>query len=156
MEKKGLRKLGIGFSLIMMLALSLCVVGPAQSAPIPAGTVVIGMSSLHEETFLPWNGGGPRKYYLDPIYEYLIYLDPETRLATPGLATKWEMSKDGMTWTFWIRQGVQFHEGYGELIAEDVKYSIERVKDPKSIVGPSSDRKSTRLNSSHALHLVCR
>jgi len=53
-----------------VVALSVCLVGPAQSAPVPADTVVIGMSSLHEETFLPWNGGGPRKYYLDPIYEY--------------------------------------------------------------------------------------
>ena len=138
MKKKELRKLCIGFSVIMILTLSLCVVGPAKSAPVPTGTVVIAMSSLHEETFLPWNGGGPRKYYLDPIYEYLVYLDPETRQPTPGLATKWEMSKDGMTWTFWIRQGVQFHEGYGELTAEDVKYSLERVADPKSIVGPSS------------------
>jgi peptide/nickel transport system substrate-binding protein len=139
MKKKEVRSLWIGFSVIMTIfALTLCLVGPAQSAPVPAGTVVVGMSSLHEETFLPWNGGAARKYYLDPIYEYLIYLDPETRQATPGLATKWEMSKDGMTWTFWIRQGVQFHEGYGELTSEDVKYSLERLIDPKSVVGPAS------------------
>ena len=138
MKKKELRKLCIGFSVIMILALSLCVVGPAKAAPVPTGTVVIAMSSLHEETFLPWNGGGPRKYYLDPIYEYLIYLDPETRQTKPGLAAKWEMSKDGKTWAFWIRQGVQFHEGYGELTGDDVKYSLERLIDPKSIVGPSS------------------
>jgi peptide/nickel transport system substrate-binding protein len=138
MKKKELLKLCTGFSLIMILALSLCLADPAKSASVPTGTVVIGMSSLHEETFLPWNGGGPRKYYLDPIYEYLIYLDPETRQTKPGLAAKWEMSKDGKTWAFWIRQGVQFHEGYGELTAEDVKYSLERLIDPKSIVGPSS------------------
>ena len=138
MKKKEVRNLCIGFSFITILTLSLCLVGPASSAPVPTGTVVIGMSSLHEETFLPWNGGAARKYYLDPIYEYLIYLDPETRQPTPGLATKWEMSKDGKTWAFWIRQGVQFHEGYGELTSEDVKYSLERLIDPKSVVGPAS------------------
>ena len=141
MEKsKGMTGLTI-LSIMMGLVLLLTVVQPAGSGPAPqgpAGTVTIAMSSLHEETFLPWNGGGPRKYYLDPIYEYLVYLDPETRQPTPGLATRWEMSKDGKTWTFWLRPGVQFHEGYGELTAEDVKYSLERLIDPKSIVGPSS------------------
>jgi len=52
------------------------------------------------------------------------------------LATKWEMSKDGLTWTFWIRKGIQFHGGYGELTAEDVKYSLQRVIDPKSHCWP--------------------
>jgi peptide/nickel transport system substrate-binding protein len=136
MEKKRLMSLFTYFPLVATFLLLIFVSG--STAAGPTGTVVIGMSSLHEETFLPWNGGAARKYYLDPIYEYLIYLDPETRQATPGLATKWEMSKDGMTWTFWIRQGVQFHEGYGELTSEDVKYSLERLIDPKSVVGPAS------------------
>jgi peptide/nickel transport system substrate-binding protein len=138
MKEKELQKLCIGFSVIMILALSLCVTGPAKSAPVPTGTVVIAMSSLHEGTFLPWNGASARKYYLDPIYEYLVYQDPETRQLTPGLATKWLMSKDGRTWTFWIREGVRFHEGWGEVTAEDVKYSIERLLAPDSIVGPAS------------------
>ena len=139
MEKKILMGIFTIISFIVMLALPLVMSRSIEAAPAQqTGTLVVSMSSLHEETFLPWNGGGPRKYYLDPIYEYLIYLNPETRQPTPGLATRWEMSKDGKTWAFWLRQGVQFHEGYGELTAEDVKYSIERVKDPKSIVGPSS------------------
>lgn len=103
-----------------------------------ADTLVVAMSSLHEGTFLPWNGGGARKFYLDVLYEYLVYLDPETGAAQPGLATKWEMAPDGKTWTLWLRQGVQFRDGYGELTAEDVKFSLERIIDPKSIVGPAS------------------
>ena len=142
MKKKGLRKLCIGFSVIMMLALSLWVAGPAKSAPAPTGTVAVAMSSLHEETFLPWNGGFARTFYLSPIYEFLVYIDPETRALVPGLATKWEMSNDAKTWTFWIRQGVQFHEGWGEVTAEDVKYSVERLIARDSIVGPASPMRS--------------
>jgi peptide/nickel transport system substrate-binding protein len=47
------------------------------------------------------------------------------------------MSADGKTWTFWLREGVQFHEGWGELTAEDVKYSWERMVDENSIGSPA-------------------
>jgi peptide/nickel transport system substrate-binding protein len=128
------------FVVAVVLALVLPVALPdyARSASLPADTLVMGISSLFDETFLPWNGSVGRKLYLDPIYEYLVYLDPQTRKPMPGLATKWEMSKDGKVWTFSLRKGVQFHEGWGELTADDVKYSLERAMDPKSILGPGS------------------
>ena len=145
MEKRKQMTLFAVVSLTMILALALYGARPAESAAPPkgpTGTVVVGMSSLQEETFLPWNGGFARTFYLSPIYEFLVYINPETNELVPGLATKWEMSKDAKTWTFWIRQGIQFHEGWGEVTAEDVKYSIERLIAPDSIVGPSSPMRS--------------
>lgn len=109
---------------------------PASKQP-PTDNLVVALSTLEAETFLPWNGGGGRSPYLATIYEYLLYSDPKTGEAKPGLATKWEMSPDGKTFTFWLRQGVQFNEGWGELTAEDVKYTIERLIDPKSQAGPA-------------------
>lgn len=50
----------------------------------------------------------------------------------PDLATKWEISKDKLTWTFYLRKGVKWHGGYGEFTAEDVIYSLNRVKNGKS------------------------
>jgi len=115
---------------------------PAAAQPAakqgPTDSLVVALSTLEAETFLPWNGGGGRSPYLDMIYEYLVYTDPKTGEAKPGLATKWEMSPDGKTFTFWLRQGVQFSEGWGELTAEDVKYSLERLIDPNSQAGPAS------------------
>jgi ABC-type transport system substrate-binding protein len=110
---------------------------PEPVAAGPTGSLTVALSNLEAETFLPWNGGGGRTPYLELINEYLLYMDPATEELTPGLATSWEMSEDGMTWTFEIRQGIQFHEGWGELTAEDVKYSIERMIDPDSIAGPA-------------------
>ena len=49
-----------------------------------------------------------------------------TTEVEPDLAESWTVSDDGIVWTFKLRRGVQFHKGYGELTAEDVKYSFER------------------------------
>jgi peptide/nickel transport system substrate-binding protein len=49
----------------------------------------------------------------------------------PDLATKWERSSDGLTWTFHLRKGVQWHWGYGEFTSEDVVFSLNRVKNSK-------------------------
>nr|WP_256515614.1 ABC transporter substrate-binding protein [Alsobacter ponti] len=49
----------------------------------------------------------------------------------PQLAKSWEMSPDARTWTFQLREGVQFHKGYGEMTSEDVVFSIDRARDPK-------------------------
>jgi len=46
------------------------------------------------------------------------------------IAEPLEVSEDGLEITFKLREGVQFHKGYGELTAEDVKYSYERYLDP--------------------------
>jgi peptide/nickel transport system substrate-binding protein len=48
----------------------------------------------------------------------------------PALAESWTTSADGRTWTFTLRRGVKFHNGR-ELVADDVKYTYERVLDPK-------------------------
>ncbi len=49
----------------------------------------------------------------------------------PRLAKSWSLSPDGKTWTFQLREGVQFHKGYGECTAEDVAFSLDRARDPK-------------------------
>lgn len=47
------------------------------------------------------------------------------------LAESWEVSKDGLVYTFHLRKGVQWHKGYGEFTAEDVKYTFDRLKNPE-------------------------
>lgn len=61
------------------------------------------------------------------IYETLVFYDGvAVDKFAPMLAESYEMSEDGMTWSFKIREGVKFHEGQ-ELKASDVKYSFMRL-----------------------------
>lgn len=50
----------------------------------------------------------------------------------PDLATSWEFSDDGTELTFHLREGVMWHRGYGEVTAEDVKFSFDRIIDPET------------------------
>jgi peptide/nickel transport system substrate-binding protein len=56
----------------------------------------------------------------------------------PSLAERIEMSPDGLTWDFYLRQGIQFHEGWGELTVEDVLYSYQLLSGPDSTMGTST------------------
>jgi ABC-type transport system substrate-binding protein len=65
------------------------------------------------------------------IYNGLVRYEYEKSGAiVPDLAEKWELSADGKTYTFHLRKGVKWHKGYGELTADDVKFSYDRVLDP--------------------------
>ncbi len=65
------------------------------------------------------------------VYNGLVKYKPGTFEVVPDLATEWEISEDNTEITFHLREGVQFHKGYGELTAEDVKFSFERIIDPE-------------------------
>lgn len=64
------------------------------------------------------------------IFDSLIYLDADGTVY-PGLATEWEFSDENTTVTFYLREGVQFHDGT-EFTAEIVKQSVERQQDPET------------------------
>ena len=74
------------------------------------------------------------------MFDNLIRRDPRDSGKTiiPDLAHSWEIAKDGKTYTFHLRKGVQFHDG-GELTAEDVKATFDRIaKPPQGISIPRS------------------
>ena len=67
---------------------------------------------------------------IDPMFNGLVRFKPgdiDPDKIQPDLAERWERSKDGLVWTFYLRKGVKFHKGYGELTAEDVKFSLEKA-----------------------------
>jgi peptide/nickel transport system substrate-binding protein len=74
------------------------------------------------------------------MFDNLIRRDPRNGGTTiiPDLAHSWEIAKDGKTYTFHLRKGVQFHDG-AELTAEDVKATFDRIiKPPQGVSIPRS------------------
>lgn len=70
------------------------------------------------------------KNMMEHVYDTLVFVSPDGRFV-PGLAESWKTSPDGLVWTFTLRRNVKFHNGR-PMTAEDVIYSINRVRDPKT------------------------
>jgi peptide/nickel transport system substrate-binding protein len=62
---------------------------------------------------------------IDQIFETLVSLKPGTTELEPGLASSWEISEDGLEYTFTLQEGVTFHDGE-PFNAEAVCFNFDR------------------------------
>jgi peptide/nickel transport system substrate-binding protein len=62
------------------------------------------------------------------VYDGLVRYQPGTLEVEPALATSWDISDDGLTYTFELREGVTFHDG-SPFNAEAVKFNFDRMLD---------------------------
>lgn len=63
---------------------------------------------------------------LTSVYDTLVYRDPDTGEFVSGLAERWEISADGLVYTFYLRQDVTFHDDT-PFNAEAVRFNLERI-----------------------------
>src|SRR5215470_11009131 len=72
-----------------------------------------------------------------PMYDLLVQVDPlHWNRILPDLAKSWQVSEDGLTYTFFLREGVQFHDG-APLTAEDVVASFNHIIfPPPGVISP--------------------
>jgi peptide/nickel transport system substrate-binding protein len=125
---------------MMLISMGLVAPALAEEKPQYGGVMKVALAGdppsldMHQETtFLV-------KIPLSPCYNTLVIFDPHGFPKIIGdLAESWESSKDGMTWTFKLHQGVKFHDG-SELTSADVKASWEKIVWPPE--GTISTRKS--------------
>jgi peptide/nickel transport system substrate-binding protein len=66
---------------------------------------------------------------LRSVYDTLVYQDPETGEFVPGLAERWQISDDGLVYTFDLRRDVHFQDGT-PFNAKAVRANLERITDP--------------------------
>ena len=67
--------------------------------------------------------------YIVEIFSGLVTIDKDLKLA-PDIAKSWDVSPDGKTYTFHLRDDVVFQQTYRQVTATDFKYSMERAVNP--------------------------
>ncbi|MGO7047621.1 ABC transporter substrate-binding protein [Rhizobium johnstonii] len=103
----------------------------AQETPKQGGDIVVtykdDITTLDPAIGYDWVNWSMIK----SLYSRLMDYAPGTPNPVPSLAESFTVSPDGMTYTFKLHKGVKFSNGR-EVVASDVKYSIERAVDPKT------------------------
>ncbi len=120
-----MKKTRFSSAILILLLLTLAGTQTIFAASKLEGTVVAAVSTLGAEQWLGSRIESSNSGLTLPMYDYLVFRGQTSSELTPGLATKWEMSKDALTWGFDLRRGVQWHNGWGEFTAEDVKFTFE-------------------------------
>ncbi|MFC1465991.1 MAG: ABC transporter substrate-binding protein [Candidatus Brachytrichaceae bacterium NZ_4S206] len=101
---------------------------PAPGQPKPGGTLRVG-TNQDAVGFDPHLTNATASYrILENIYSQLLRFKPN--LEIEGDLAESYRAIDPTTWEFKLRQGVKFHSGK-PLTSADVKYSLERIKDPE-------------------------
>lgn len=98
--------------------------------PVQGGSLSCAFSA-DPAGFDPQRGpSGMSHVVIEQVYSTLMALDPDAN-PYPELAESYEVSEDGLTYTFKLRDGIRFHNG-DPLTAEDVKFSFDRLRAPDS------------------------
>ena len=113
--------------LILTLVVCFAFAVPALAAkPKKGGTLVFGRGGDSVGLDPAYETDGNSFMICDNIYEALVAYKDESTDTEPGLAKSWDISKDGKTYTFHLREGVNFHDGT-PFNADAVVFSIGRM-----------------------------
>lgn len=98
--------------------------GPAPEAS--ADTIRIGVPSLQEQYVDPHFAVGGLLFPLRYAISETLFRQDLNLEWVPNLATEYEISDDGLTWTFTLRDDVKMHDG-STFTAQDVKTAVDRI-----------------------------
>ncbi len=124
------KRLYIILSVVLVCSLLLAGCQLAQpAAPTAAEGGVLNLYGIDPLTLDPAVSGEMTSHeYIMQLFSGLVRLDDNMEPA-PDIAQRWQVSDDGKTYTFYLRDDVRFHGGR-EVKAGDFKYSWERAADP--------------------------
>jgi oligopeptide transport system substrate-binding protein len=75
--------------------------------------------------------GQPENRMINALFQGLVQWHPETLEPIPGVAKRWEISDDKLTYTFFLRDNARWSDG-SPVTAEDFFYSMRRFLDPRT------------------------
>ncbi len=123
-------------TLLVLLLVAAMLVGCNQTpaptptpTPTPAKTTLTIGSAYDIINLVPFlSTDSPSGDVHSLIHEGLVGYKDNYEMV-PKLATTWETSTDGLTWTFHLREGVKFHDG-SAFTSADVKFTYEQILNP--------------------------
>ncbi|GAA3649498.1 ABC transporter substrate-binding protein [Microbacterium marinilacus] len=132
------RTVAVGIGAVALLALAGCAASPAPAESAgeadPDATLRVGLVLEPENLDIRRTSGvALEQVLIDNVYEGLVTRTTDNEIV-PSLATEYDISEDGLTYTFTLAEGVTFHGG-GELTASDVVSSFDAVRDDESLNG---------------------
>jgi peptide/nickel transport system substrate-binding protein len=128
-ERRIIRKRLVGV-LALTVAAALTLAGcstPASSTGSTSkagGTITLGRVASVTSFDLNNQITANNAFAIDKVFEPLVAFDPKGKII-PWIASKWNISTDGLTYTFDLRKGVEFSNGK-KLTAADVVFSLNR------------------------------
>lgn len=105
-------------------AAKLAEVYPSDPAAVQGGTFILGDSSDISTTNGILINNSPTSDVMGLVFETLVTDDATEAGYVPGLADRWEISADGLTYTFFLNQTATWHDGT-PFTADDVIFSFE-------------------------------
>jgi peptide/nickel transport system substrate-binding protein len=117
------------FSFLLALVLTATFSFASAQDPQVGGTLFVAAESMPDSLDIGFWAGFGGLHVIDSIGEGLVRADFETGEALPGLAESWEISDDGLVYTFHIREGMVFHDGE-PVTAQAVVRSMNRPLTP--------------------------
>src|SRR5438132_2522156 len=118
------------FTRTLGAALLLGACGVSALTPAAAQTPVVLKMARNQEpgVFIPWLiDDNTALFTLANVYDGLLRVTKDGASVEPALATRWDTSADGLTWTFYLRPGVKFSDG-SPLTSNDVKVSLDMAR----------------------------
>lgn len=125
----------------MTMAVTLGLTGVAAAQ---GGVLRVGLSSISTSLDPATALEGPVSIIARQMFDTLVQYRDVTSDIEPGLATQWTVSRDGLVWTFKLRDGVRFQDGTS-LTAQQVVESLARVIQPDAPHAPSPNVAAPRL-----------
>jgi len=130
MKNTGLSIRNIILIPVLIVALGLCVTPKNAQAEVKELIIGIGTDA---DTLLPYDQTTTLMQNMaDLIYDSYLYQDPDGKLH-PRLATGYEVSPDGLTYTIHLRKGVKFSDGT-DFNADAAKAAWDNIFNPKARV----------------------
>lgn len=126
--KQAVRFIVLGMLFILVSQVAGC--APASKQPaVPKGGTFLHWVYWEQPLINPVLSNGTFAHSF--IFDSLVLVDENGEIQ-PRLAEKWEISPDGLTYTFYLRKNVKWHDGE-PFTSADVKFTYDTIMDPKTV-----------------------